>query len=207
MLARCIESLRPQVERIVVVNTRPDGERVWPEEEQVIEIPCFVSESNPPNISYWWNLGMDIAQVLAEEGGEWNVLIVNDDVVAPANLVERLSTEMRSTSAVLASPNMYDDTLQFHGPESPMELRYRITGYAFMLRAETGIRIDETMAWWWSDTDLEMRARREGGAVLVPGCVVTHLDPNGFTERDPVLNRQAGIDRETFVRKWGSAPW
>lgn len=208
MLSTCIQSLRRQVEKIVVVNTNPEGEQVWWEEdEQVIEVPCYVSPTNPPNISYWWNLGMDCADVLAAYEDEWNVLVVNDDIIAPENLVAQLSNVMRATTAVLASPDMNGNRYMFHDENSPMTIENRVTGYAWMLRGEHGMRIDEDLKWWWSDTDLEMRARREGGVVLVPGCQVRHLDPNGYTERVPELSRQAGLDRETYIRKWGSAPW
>lgn len=208
MLSGCIESLRSQVDKIAVINTRPDGQRVWSEnDEQVVEVPCYVSPTNPPNISYWWNLGIDVVEAFVTDH-QWNILVVNDDVIAPPHLVERLNLEMRNTTAVLASPHMYRPSrYYFHDETSPMTLMNRIAGYTFMLRGEHGIRVDESMAWWWSDTDLEMRARREGGVVIVPNCQVKHLDPNGFTQRDPNLGRQALIDRDTFIRKWGNAPW
>lgn len=203
MLANCITSLRGQVAKIIVINTRPDGDSVGYKAEDVIE----VWDSKTPNISRWWNTGIELAYQEAEQESEWNVLVVNDDVIVPSNLVDALSASMRQTTAVLASPNMYDNQPYFHGSDSHMAMNTRLTGYTFMLRGESDLRIDETLAWWWSDTDLEMRARQEGGVVLVPGCSVTHLDPNGYTDRDPYLSAQAGRDRETFIRKWGSAPW
>lgn len=207
MLANCIESLRGQVEKVVVVNTSPKGGQVWWGDEFVVEIPCYVSPTNPPNISYWWNLGMDCADVLAEGANEWNVLVVNDDIIAPTNLAQQLSDVMRASSAVLASPDMHGHRYLFQDENSPMAIDTRLTGFAWMLRGERGIRVDESLKWWWSDTDLEMRARREGGVVLVPGCQVQHLDPNGYTERVPELSYQAGLDRETYIGKWGPAPW
>lgn len=207
MLRTCIESLRDQVEKIVIINTHPEGVQAWPEEDKVVEIPCYVSEDNPPNISYWWNLGMDCVDVLAEDLDEWNILVVNDDLIAFSGLVEKLSTAMRDTTAVLASPNQSGESLIFQGEDSLMDYDTRLTGYIYMLRGERHIRIDESLKWWWSDTDLDYRARKLGGAVKVPHCPVVHLDPNGYTTRDPYLNRQTLLDRETFIQKWGLAPW
>lgn len=203
MLKQCIDSLRHQVAKIILINTRPDGEPVWPlTDGQVIQLRDSV-----PNISRWWNLGIEEAYEESGFASEWNVLVVNDDVIAPPNLVSTLNDAMRQTTAVLASPNMSDNRYYFLDSTSWMEPVSRVTGYAFMLRGEADMRIDESLAWWWSDTDLDMRARQNGGAVSVPGCRVEHLDPNGYTERDPFLGEQAGRDRETFISKWGSAPW
>lgn len=202
MLADCIWSLRDQVDKIILINTRLDGKSVWSIDPKIIEIWDTV-----PNISRWWNYGIDLAYEQSGFEREWNVLVVNDDIIAPPNLVQSLSTAMRQTTAVLASPNMSNGEYYFHGPDAPMQIDTRVTGYAFMLRGEADMRVDEDLEWWWSDTDLEMRARNNGGVVLVPGCRVVHRDPNGYTERDPYFNRQAGLDRETFIGKWGSAPW
>jgi hypothetical protein len=75
-----------------------------------------------------------------------------------------------------------------------------------MLRGESELRLDESMAWWYSDDDLDWQARQQGGALLVPGIPVQHLCPNGSTNERPELQEQAGRDRQTFITKWGKAP-
>ncbi|HEX9834556.1 MAG TPA: hypothetical protein VGA66_16010, partial [Mycobacterium sp.] len=67
--------------------------------------------------------------------------------------------------------------------------------------------LDESMAWWYSDDSLDWEAREQGGALLVPGIAVEHRCPNGSMYERPELQEQAGLDRETFRKKWGRTPW
>jgi hypothetical protein len=165
--------------------------------------------ADAPNISRWWNTGLDLAAQHAAWLGDaqWNVLVVNDDVICPATLVETLAAAMRSTTAVLAYPDQCGGREQIlHTVAEPVPLSQRITGYAFMLRGEAGLRADESMAWWFGDDSLDWEAREKGGALLVPGIPVQHLAPNELTNARPELLAQAGRDRETFIAKWGRAP-
>jgi hypothetical protein len=114
---------------------------------------------------------------------------------------------MRSTTAVLAYPDQFGGTRQIlHTQAGPVDMRTRITGYAYLLRGEAGLRLDESMAWWYSDDDLDWRAREQGGALLVPGHPVEHRAPNGSMYERPELHDQAVRDRTTFITKWGKAP-
>jgi GT2 family glycosyltransferase len=215
LLASCVDSLlaTSQVCRVVIVDNgsaEPVDAARWDGRAVVITWP-----QEPPNISRLWNAGLDwvAADVrhMQQRGGlgweEWDVLVVNDDVVCPPELVETLSRAMRSTSAVLAFPDQCGGQQQIlHAQAAPVDLTQRITGYAYMLRGETGLRLDEDMAWWYSDDDLDWRARLAGGSLLVPGIPVEHRAPNEQTNARPELLAQAGRDRETFIAKWGRAP-
>jgi hypothetical protein len=209
MLNDLIDSLKGQVYDVVVVAN--NWERT--EDPRVLEfagLPVVVTEGGDDrNISRWWNIGLDlVAQHAAWLGDtEWNALVVNDDVVCPPNLAEVLGTAMRSTTAVLAYPDQCGGQQQIlHAKAEPVDLRQRITGYAYMLRGEAGLRLDESMAWWFSDDDLDWRAREAGGSLLVPEIPVEHRAPNAQTNARPELSAQAGRDRETFIAKWGRAP-
>lgn len=202
-LTACLASLRAQVDGIVVVaNGALRGGMVT---------GAYVVDDTGTdrNISRWWNIGIDtVARSMPAQGvEEWNVLVVNDDVVAPAGLVARLGEALRSGPAVLAYPNQHDKTAALHVRAEPVSLFHRITGYTFMLRGESGLRADEDLVWWYGDDDLDWRARQAGGAVLVPGCPVLHLAPNGYTAAHPDLQEQAGRDRAVFAAKWGATPW
>lgn len=204
----CIDSLINQVDGIVlVVNGHLADHQLMTSNPKVEAIPDLYADMN---ISRWWNRGIDhVASKMGEDLPEepWNVLVVNDDVIACHNLVEKLSGEMRQANAALAFPNQFDNHRAFHKEAKPIDLHHRITGYCYMLRGESGLRLDENLVWWYGDDDLDWRARTQGGSLLVPWCKVQHLAPNGSMLERPELHRQAGKDRQTFINKWGRAPW
>lgn len=208
MLADCINSVVDQVDHITVIdnlsNPRIDPEP-WHGKVQVIWAPM-----DPPNISAFWNVGLANADLNAYRLGadQWDIAVLNSDVVVPTGWFGGLSVAMRSTTAVLAYPDQHGGTRQIlHTRAEPIDLRQRITGFAFMLRGETGLRLDESMAWWFSDDSLDWEARERGGALLVPGIPVQHRDPNGAMRDRPELRTQAARDRQTFLAKWGRTPW
>lgn len=203
MLYECLDSLFPQVEGIVIVANGED--RI---DSSHPKVSIVQDTGTDMNISRWWNIGMNVVDSLKGSGtNSWNTLVVNDDVVAPVNLVETLSKEMRNCSAVLSFPNQHDNHRAFWREPGPVNLFHRITGYCFMLRGEALIRMDESLKWWYGDDDLDWRARTRGGSLLVPLCPVEHRAPNGSMLVHPELHTQAAIDRETFIKKWGQAPW
>jgi GT2 family glycosyltransferase len=208
LLADCINSVVDQVDTVFVIDNAsspPIDPDPWHGSVATVTAPM-----DPPNISTLWNIGLALTDAAAHRIGAdaWDIAVLNSDVVIPAGWVERLSQAMRSTTAVLAYPDQHGGTRQIlHTKAEPIDLRQRITGYAYMLRGETGLRLDESMAWWFSDDDLCWRAREAGGGLLVPGIPVEHRCPNVSTNERPELQEQAGRDRETFQRKWGRTPW
>ena len=208
MLADCIDSVVDQVDRVIVIDNQsnpPIDLEPWHGKAGVVSVPI-----DPPNISTLWNVGLALVDASAHQQGHdrWDIAVLNSDVVVPAGWVEALSQAMRATPAVLAYPDQHGGREQLlHTKAEPVDLRQRITGYAYLLRGEAGLRLDESMAWWYSDDDLDWRARISGGALLVPGAPVEHRCPNGSMYDRPELGEQAGRDRETFARKWGRTPW
>jgi hypothetical protein len=204
LLADCINSVIDQVDRVIVIDNLSDppiDPEPWHGKVGVISLPV-----DPPNISVLWNVGLDLVAG-STPTDVWDVAVLNSDVVIPAGWVEALSTAMRSTTAVLAYPDQFGGTRQIlHTEARPVDLHTRITGYAYLLRGEAGLRLDESMAWWYSDDDLDWRAREQGGALLVPGHPVEHRTPNGSMYERPELHDQAVSDRTTFITKWGKAP-
>lgn len=204
LLADCINSVIDQVDRIVVIDNLSDptiDPDPWHGKVSVVRVPL-----DPPNISVLWNVGLDIVAGAAPTDA-WDVAVLNSDVVLPAGWIDALSQAMRATTAVLAYPDQHGGERRIlHTQAEPVELRTRITGYAYLLRGETGLRLDESMAWWYSDDDLDWRARELGGALLVPHQTVEHRAPNSSMHERPELQEQASRDRETFIRIWGRAP-
>jgi hypothetical protein len=208
MLADCINSVIDQADTVFVIDnlsSPPIDPEPWHGKVAVVTVPI-----DPPNISTLWNVGLALTDAAAHriDADQWDIAVLNSDVVVPPGWVETLSTAMRSTTAVLAYPDQHGGTRQIlHTRAEPIDLRQRITGYAYMLRGEAGLRLDESMAWWFSDDSLDWEARQNGGALLVPGIPVEHRAPNISTHERPELLAQTGLDRETFRKKWGTTPW
>jgi hypothetical protein len=208
MLADCINSVVDQVDRVIVIDNLSDppiDPDPWHGKVGVVAIPL-----DPPNISTLWNVGLALADAQAHQhqADRWDIAVLNSDVTVPPGWIDGLSTAMRSGPAALAYPDQHGGRRQIlHTKAEPVDLRTRITGYAYMLRGEAGLRIDESMAWWFSDDSVDWEAREKGGALLVPGLAVEHRCPNGSMYERPELRQQAARDRETFHRKWGRTPW
>lgn len=208
MVADCIQSVADQVDTVIVVDNASDppiDPAPWHG-----DVTCVCAPLDPPNISALWNIGLALADATARRSGaaRWDVAVLNSDVVVPPGWIHGLSTAMRATTAALAYPDQHGGQRQvLHTKAEPIDLRQRITGYAYMLRGEVGLRLDESMAWWYSDDSLDWEAREKGGALLVPGLAVEHRCPNGSMYERPELQEQAGRDRGTFQAKWGRTPW
>lgn len=208
LLADCLNSVVDQVDRVIVIDNASDppiDPDPWHGTVAAVRVPM-----DPPNISALWNIGIALADAAARRAGppRWDIAVLNSDVIVPPGWVDGLSAAMRATSAVLAYPDQHGGTRQIlHTKAEPIDLRQRITGYAYMLRGETGLRLDEDLAWWYGDDSLDWSAREQGGALLVPGLAVEHRCPNVSTNERPELAEQAARDRETFRKKWGRTPW
>lgn len=214
LLFDCVHSLWGQCDRVVIIdnNSNPPihpqnwGMMEWWETGWVV---VRREPEDPPNISHLWNVGLQMVEDEAErrDVDEWDVAVVNSDVVVPPGWMFKLSGAMRGGPAVLAYPDQTGgQEYRLHQKAEPIPLSMRITGYAHMMRGEAHLRYDETMAWWYSDDDLDWTARERGGALLVPGASVVHRDPNGSTNARVELQQQAARDRETFRAKWGRTP-
>lgn len=215
MLFDAVHSLYGQVDHVIIVDngSKPAidpltwGMMQWWESDLIHVIR---HGEDPPNISCLWNLGLVAAEEFAagaRQADEWDVAVLNSDVIVPRGWTEAMSRAMRSTPAVLAYPDQHGGQQQIlHTRAEPVPLTQRITGYAHVMRGEAGLRYDETMAWWYSDDDLDWTARQRGGALLVPRLSVEHRAPNESTNARVELQEQAGRDRETFRHKWGRTP-
>ena len=207
VLDECLAAIGDQVDTVILIGNN------WQRDRGVSSSGAFVSNDydyGDQNISRWWNYGLDKAERLARYRGaaEWDVAVLNDDAIIPPGWVETLSSRMRATTAVCAYPDQSGGQQEIlHTGAAPVPLSQRITGYAFMLRGESGLRADEDFVWWAGDDDLGLRAQQQGGALLVPGIPVEHRAPDVQTNASPVLSAQTCRDMDTFVAKWGVRPW
>lgn len=212
-LARAIEALAPQCHLIIVIDNASD-----PPANPMVSgsiIHMVRDGEQPPNLSRLWNLGLSEAERIAEkwdlldESGAYDVAIVNDDAIVPPGWFDAVAGAMRKAGAAAGSSEPFDEHppgyIFVHGPGPAPGVHNRLTGWAFVLRGEAGLRFDERFRWWCGDDDMSMQVRRAGGLVHVGGYQVPNTGANSSTVG--VLAEQAAKDMQTFVDKWGVRPW
>lgn len=165
-----------------------------------------IRDHGPINIQRWWNTGLKHVYGLQEgSDDEFTVAVLNDDLRVPPRFVERLDAELDATGAAAACPSPGLKTPSYNVTLTSSLVR--MLGYAFALRGSLKLLADESFGWWYGDNDLDWRCRELGGVVHIGGAWegFAHLYPDSTTVGE--LAEQAGRDRETFVKKWGKAPW
>lgn len=189
LLSALIRDCGLSPERIIVIATRPGV--VVPENVVIVE------DLASPNIQRWWNLGIEEAE---RRGAEF-VAVINDDVCLERETLPQLARALSETTAAVASPRRepYRDGLHT-GPLVPYSPR--LWGSLWMLKLSSGLRPDTRYVWWYGDNDLDIRARRRhGGVVLVP-VAYDHVHPGEGTSKSPELQAQTQRDAETFERQY-----
>jgi hypothetical protein len=214
-LADCVAAIWPQTDEIIIIDNGDPavdpggGYRSAPEATLVIGEP-----TQPPNLSRLWNLGLrachDNYTGQRPAGmNTWQIAVLNDDAIVPDGWMDACCDALAETGAAAACSDPYGILTEplVHTEPGPVDLRTRLCGWAFVLRGETGLLADEDLRWWYGDDMLDWRARELGGTVVIPGYPVQHRYPNASTTASPALAAQAALDRETFIAKWGQAPW
>lgn len=148
-----------------------------------------ILDLEPVNIHRWWNKGIQYA---IDHGARY-VAVINDDVVLDHDAIPQLVSAMNGLA--LASPG-YPAVLTDPSKTNPMS----ITGACFVIDTTFDLRPDEGYRWWFGDNDLDWRARRDfGGLVLVP-VFFQHPTHNHLTHESPMLQQLAQQDRD----RWSS---
>jgi hypothetical protein len=199
LLRQCVAAVLPQVDQVTVVDNASDppvdGE--WPDGAVILNVP-----DQPPNLARLWNTQLEAISASEPEKGTWEVALLCDDVVVPPDWYDRVATGLREWGASAASAHSYEAI------SSPYLLRElsnggdRMCPWAFMLPGEQGLRADESLHWWYCDTDVDWQARQRCGTVIVAGAPAPNLRVGEYTAR-PDLAHQAGLDGRTFQAKWG----
>jgi hypothetical protein len=200
--ATCLRSVWDQVDHVLVISHRA----AYVGQVRADSLTVLPYDQELPNISAMWNLGLLEAEV-GSYAMPHDVAVLNDDAVVPPGWFDQVTAAMRETGAAAGCASQDEDLdSPFLQTTPDTDIGRRLSGYAFILDGADGLRADEQFRWWWGDTDLDWRARQQGGTVLVPGVPVEH-PPNGSTPTTGVLAQIAGDDRQRFIDKWGSAPW
>lgn len=201
-LRMCLDALRPQIDRLVLVDNSDDGIAAQDLHDSGWIPPDYgytlrKDPTQPPNLSRLWNYGIDQAR------DNW-VAVVNDDAIVPPGWYEYLTQQMTANGALAAG---YGQSPALHRNPGTTPLDQRLPGYAFVLDGAAGLRADEQFHWWCGDNDLDMQARKAGGTLVLAGDPVRHMFPDRSTLQNPVLQARTGEDMRLFVQKWGFRPW
>lgn len=189
LLAALIENCGLPPDHIVIVATRAGIS--LPEGVIVIE------DLGPANIQRWWARG--IAE--AESRGATNVAVVNDDIHLDADALPRLESALEETGAAVASPSRPSFRDGLHkGPLIPYEPR--LWGSLWVLKLASGLRPDPRYVWWYGDNDLDIRARRKHGGVVLTYVDYEHMHPGEGTSQSPELHAQTQRDAQTFEHQY-----
>ena len=189
LLASLIHDCGLPLENIIIVTTKPG-----------VDLPdgvLTVEDFGPPNIQRWWNLGIETAQAR----GATSVAVSNDDIRISAEALPILETALFETGAAIASPSRPQFRNGLHrGHLVPFEPR--LWGCLWVLRVSSGLRPDPRYVWWYGDNDLDIRARKNHGGVVLCAVDYEHLYPSEGTSSNPSLVAQTDRDAETFERQY-----
>lgn len=159
----------------------------------------------PPNLARFWNNALAVVEMHARRLGEetWDVALLNDDAKPYPGWFALAATAMRERGAAAAC-TLPGRTALLVEPDG--NLGRRLYGPAFVVRGEIAgrgklLEAEERLAWWFQDSDMDFKARRAGGTLIVSGNPV----PNIYANQSTVGERaeQAGRDREAFREIWG----
>ena len=204
-LKDCLAAIGTQVDYTIIVYTSPHKEG---EIRPVAGQGAALRDLRSPNISRWWNQGLTLANTVhnLSDGAakEYDVAILNDDVIVPEGWFDAVAGKMREMRAAAAcSGAPYMPVL--HTKPGPVALDTRMQGFAFMVAGEKGLRANEDLRWYFSDDWMDWDARRNGGMVMIQGFQVQHLYPNG--QMTPELQMFCAEDAAKFQTLWGMMPW
>jgi N-acetylglucosaminyl-diphospho-decaprenol L-rhamnosyltransferase len=221
---RCLECLRADsykgIRIIVVDNGSTDGTRDWLRGQCGLEL--ILNDANL-GCAPAWNQGARSAGVLAVEGttgecaSEW-LVILNNDVLLPANWLDGLIASAKSRHLDVVSPALREREMNYCFPDYSKEFMGRMNGVirrgaahgvCFAVCAEVFSRIggfDESFKiGQFEDGDFFRRARLAGFKLgIVGGSFIHHY---GSVTQDSMSERSGerpyeAANRAYFRKKW-----
>lgn len=202
LLDQAVAAIRPQVDTVMVLDNASDPHLTVPEGVGTMYVP-----EQPPNLARFWNMGLDFYRSWYRDR-PYDLAILCDDAIVPPGWFDAVTTAMRQTGTIAGSTNAFGNG---HGPiiKTAMDgdIMHRMCSWAFIVDGKSKVRADESMHWWWFDSEFDIQLRETGGTVMIGGWPVSNQQPNYYTNMKPELGEQAGRDREAFVAKRGRTPW
>jgi len=186
LLDAIIENCSVPQERIVLIATRPN-----------LDLPreCIIVEDlGPPNIQRWWGLGIEEST----KRGATAVAVLNDDLVINKKTLPFLHSELNRTGATIASPTRPDWEPGHYRNSNIFPYTPVIWGCLWMLDTAAALRPDPQYVWWYGDSDLDIRARRDCAGIVTADVYYEHFFPGEGTSNSSSLAAQTVRDGETF---------
>jgi len=201
-------------EEIIVVDTSPEKTglsiaRRYNYNLVPIEVVCERAQINKA-----WNIGLEVA-------GEADVLIINDDLVMPMDLIKRLNYVLNEANTYCVVPETVGR--EFSCPEINMEFKPFNTeapspskadwmpGFCFALSKkcvqDVGM-IDEGFDIWFGDTDYEQRIKLKAEENHKPAIVkerkafVYHFGGKSQKYKDKQTLAKIAKDRSYYYEKY-----
>jgi len=203
LLKQTVSAIGEQVDEVIIMDNASDPpvDLADLEENQTgYGLSCTYVPTQPPNLAELWEEGLTEAEAM---GGRY-VAFLCDDAPPPAGWYDAIVTAMKETGAAIGCSG---GGRQWFKSEPDRDIAGRMPGWAFVLDAESGVRPDTSMGWWWLDTDIDFQARLKGGMVTIAGFYVHNIHPNEFTATRPWAAERIGLDTLAFEAKWGPRPW
>jgi len=169
---------------------------------KVTILPC-----NDKSIYQMWNFGMDTT--IKTCGKESYTAILNDDISFLPDTLKIMAGFLDSYSNLVAVSPDYNRRLA--DGIGKLELEFcestfghgGIAGFAFMIKNECGIRIDETFKWWYGDDDLVKQILKTGNKIgKIKNLPLEHNQGSSFIKRKDELNQYIISDRLYFNSKY-----
>jgi hypothetical protein len=217
-LISLLKQLNGQVDLVYIIDNASDKplSSLWL--RQFVNVRTIVKrdDEQPPHLYKMWNNAFEIIAMVTKVMGDklWDVAVFNDDTSLPPNWYDTMAAGLFRTSEALKHLNVpaiactYTQTtngMPYLKTQIDGNIGTRMCPWAFVVRGELELRADESMRWWWGDTDFEWQAIQAGGVLMLPGEAPLNTLANSTTHG--ALAEQAGRDGETFALKWGRRPW
>lgn len=207
-LISLLSSLKDQVDIVYVIDNASDEplSSLWLRTKVDVRTIVKRDDTQPPHLYKMWNDALKVIYTSTKIMQEkvFDVAIFNDDTALPDGWYDYVSQGLRQTNATIACSSSASG-IPYLKTWRDGNIHTRMTPHAFVLRGEEHLLADETMRWWWGDTDLDWQACERGGVLHLPGYPTRNALANSTTVG--ALAEQAGRDGETFALKWGTRPW
>ena len=156
---------------------------------------CIVIEDlDSPNIQRWWNLGIEESI----KRGATAVAVLNDDLVINNKTLPTLHAELNRTGATIASPTRPDWGPGHYKNSNIFPYTPVIWGCLWMLDTAASLHTDPQYVWWYGDSDLDIKARRDYAGIVTANVYYEHFFPGEGTNNSSSLTAQTARDAETF---------
>jgi len=218
-LVALLRQLENQVDLVYVIDNASDEplSSLWLRTQANVRTIVRRDDEQPPHLYKMWNAAFNVIATTAKIMGEklWDVAVFNDDTLLPPNWYDYVADGLRKCYPALGGGERCPAVCGTYAGDwgtQPMikdridgNIMNRVCPWAFVVRGELGLRADESMRWWWGDTDFEWQAIQAAGVLVLPGTTPINTLANSTTHG--ALAEQAGRDGETFALKWGKRPW